>query len=155
MAAMKETLRKDLVAAMRAKDEVTKATLRMAIAAIQNAEVAGDVARPLTEDEELSLLNKEVASRRDSAQVYAEGGRPELAERELAEVSVLQKYLPAQLTDTELDEIVAAAVAKVAEDLGAAPTKRDMGRIMKAATAEVAGRAPGGDVAAKVQRALG
>lgn len=154
MGALKEQLRKDLVAAMRAKDELVKSTLRMAIAAIQNAEVAGDTARELSEDEELALVNKEVASRRDSAEAYLDGGRPELAERELDEVKVLLAYLPAPLTTEEIDEIVATEVAAVAQELGAAPTMRDMGRIMKSVTAKVSGRAPGGEVADKVKHAL-
>ena len=155
MAAIKERLRADLTAAMRAKDELSKSTLRMAIGAIQKEEVAGDTARELTEPEELAIVTKEVASRRDSAEAYQAGGRPELAERELAEVEVLLEYLPEPLTEDELDRIVATAIERFTADTGGAPTMRDMGRIMKPVTAEVAGRAPGAQVAAKVKSALG
>ncbi|WP_028708458.1 GatB/YqeY domain-containing protein [Propionicicella superfundia] len=154
MGALKDRLRTDLVAAMRAKDEIAKTTLRSAIAAIQNAEVAGDTARDLSEDEELAVVNGQVTSRRDSAEAYTAGGRPELAERELAEVEILLDYLPAPLTDAEVEAIVSEEVARAAEESGAVPTMRDMGRIMKAVTARVSGRAPGAEVAAKVKRTL-
>ncbi len=154
MAALKDRLRADLVVSMRAKDDVAKTTLRSAIAAIQNAEVAGSSARELTVEEETAVVAKEVASRRDSAEAYEAGGRPELAERELAEVAILLVYLPQPLSPDEVDAIVTEEVANAAEASGSAPTMRDMGRIMKAVTGRIAGRAPGSEVAAKVKRAL-
>ncbi len=154
MGTVKELLRKDLVTAMRNRDELAKSTLRMAIGAIQKAEVAGEKARELSADEELALLAKEVASRRDSAAAYTDGGRPELAAKELAEVEILLAYLPQPLTAQELDAVVSKHVAAVAEQIGARPTVKQMGLVMKAVSAEVAGRAPGQEVAGKVKQAL-
>lgn len=155
MGAIKEQLRRDLTAAMRNHDELAKSTIRMAIGAIQKAEVAGETARELSADEELGLLAKEVASRRDSAAAYTDGGRPELAAKELAEVEILQRYLPRDLTEAEVDDIVAQAVAAVAAELGTQPTMRQMGAVMKIVTGKVAGRAPGQLVASRVKRVLG
>jgi uncharacterized protein YqeY len=155
MGALKERLRTDLVAAMRAHDELAKTTLRSAIAAIQVAEVAGETARDLSDDEELAVVTAQVASRRDSAEAYTAGGRPELAQRERDEIAILQTFLPAPLTADEIDSIVAEEIARVAAETGTSPTMRDMGRVMKGVTARVAGRAPGSEVAAKVKRSLG
>lgn len=154
MSELKDTIQADMVAAMKAHDELTKSTLRMAVAAIKNEQVAGSEARELSDDEVLAVLNREVAKRRDSAEAYTAGHRPELAEKELAEVEVLQRYLPAALTDAELDAIVAEEVAAAAAGLGAAPTMKQMGLVIKAVNARAAGRAQGSIVAAKVKAAL-
>ncbi len=155
MAELKDRLRADRVAAMKARDELAKNTLGMALAAIQVEEVAGEVARELSDDEVLKVVTREVAKRKDSATAYADGNRPELAEKELAEAAVLQAYLPAALTDTELDALVAEEVAAAAAGLGAAPTMKQMGLIIKAVNGRAAGRADGATVAAKVRAALG
>ena len=154
MSELKDQLQADLVTAMKAHDELTKSTLRMAVAAIKNEQVAGKTARELDDAEVLTLLNREVAKRRDSAEAYTAGNRPELAAKELSEVEVLQRYLPANLTDAELDAIVAEEVAAAASELGAAPTMRQMGLVIKAVNARAAGRAEGATVAAKVKSAL-
>ncbi|HOC13328.1 MAG TPA: GatB/YqeY domain-containing protein [Propionicimonas sp.] len=154
MSELKDKINADKVAAMKAKDEMALSTLRMALAAIQTEEVAGKVARELSDADVLAVLNREVAKRRDSAEAYTTGNRPELAAKELAEVEVLQRYLPAALSDEELDAIVTAALAAAAAELGAAPTLRQMGQVIKAVNAEVAGRAEGAQVAAKVKAAL-
>ena len=154
MSELKDKINADKVAAKKAKDEMALSTLRMALAAIQTEEVAGKVARELSDADVLAVLNREVAKRRDSAEAYTTGNRPELAAKELAEVEVLQRYLPAALSDEELDAIVTAALAAAAAELGAAPTLRQMGQVIKAANAEVAGRAEGAQVAAKVKAAL-
>lgn len=154
MSELKDTIQADMVAAMKAHDELTKSTLRMAVAAIKNEQVAGSEARELSDDEVLAVLNREVAKRRDSAEAYTAGHRPELAEKELAEIEVLQRYLPAALTDAELDAIVAEEVAAAAAGLGAAPTMKQMGLVIKAVNARAAGRAQGATVAAKVKAAL-
>jgi uncharacterized protein YqeY len=139
---------------MKAHDELTKSTLRMAVAAIKNEQVAGKEARELSDAEVLGVLNREVAKRRDSAEAYTAGNRPELAEKELAEIEVLQRYLPAALTDAELDAIVTEEVAAAAAQLGSAPTMRQLGLVIKAVNARAAGRAEGATVAAKVKAAL-
>ena len=155
MAELKDRLRADRVAAMKARDELAKNTLGMALAAIQVEEVAGEVARELSDDEVLKVVTREVAKRKDSAEAYAAGNRPELAEKELAEAAVLQAYLPAALTEPELDALVAEEVAAAAAALGAAPTMKQMGLIIKAVNGRAAGRADGATVAAKVRAALG
>lgn len=154
MSELSEQIQADMVAAMKAHDDLTRSTLRMAIAAIKNEQVAGKQARELSDAEVVVLLNREVAKRRDSAEAYTAGKRPELAEKELAEVGVLQRYLPAALSEAELDDLVAAVLADVTAELGAAPTMKQMGVVMKAVTAKVAGRAEGSLVAAKVRAAL-
>ena len=154
MSELKDRIKADLVTAMKAHDELTKSTLRMAVAAITNEQVAGREARELSDVEVLAVLNKEVAKRRDSAEAYAEGNRPELAAKELAEVEVLQRYLPTALTEAELDAIVAEEVAAAAAQLGGAPSMKQMGLVIKAVNARAAGRAQGATVAAKVKAAL-
>ncbi len=138
MSELKDRLQADMVAAMKAHDELTKSTLRMAVAAIKNEQVAGTEARDLSDDEVLALLNREVSKRRDAAEAYTAGNRPELAAKELAEIEVLQRYLPAALTDAELDAIVAEEVAAAAAQLGAAPTMKQMGLVIKAVNARAA-----------------
>jgi uncharacterized protein len=149
MSTLKQTLRDDLTAAIRAKDEVRVATLRMVLAAITNEEVAGDVARELSDDDVQAVLRREAKKRREAATAFADGGRPERAERELAELGVVEGYLPAQLDDGALAELVSAAVRETAAQGMAA-----MGAVMKVAQAAVAGRADGGRVAAEVRRQL-
>ncbi|STD15335.1 Uncharacterized conserved protein [Dermatophilus congolensis] len=149
MTSLKEQLHSDLNAAMKARDEVVTATLRMVMTAISNAEVAGKEARSLSDDEVLKVLAKEAKSRKESVVAYSEAGRPELADRESAELAVLEKYLPAQLEDAELAQVVDEAVAQV----GATGMKQ-MGQVMKVATAAVAGRADGGRVSALVKARL-
>lgn len=154
-AGLKDRVRADLTAAMKARDTVTTGTLRMALAAITNAEVAGDTARELSDDEVIGVLTKEVRKRHEAAEVFGGAGRAELAERETAEAQVLQRYLPAQLSDDELSTLVADAVQEVTEAIGAAPSMRQMGQVIKAAQARAAGRAEGARIAAAVKAALG
>jgi len=149
MAALKDRLRGDLTAAMKARDEVTVRTLRMALTSVTKEEVAGDTARELSDDEVLTVLTREAKRRREAADAFAAAGRDQQAEAERAEGAVLDAYLPAQLSDAELGELVTAAV----EETGAS-TMRDMGRVMKVVTPRVAGRAEGGRVAAEVRRRL-
>jgi uncharacterized protein YqeY len=149
MSMLKDRLETDLRAAMKARDELLTGTLRMALTAVRNAEVAGEQARELDEDEVRAVLTKEAKKRRDAATAFADAGRAERAERERAEEEVLVGYLPAQLSDEELAAIVAEALAGV-DGTG----KSAMGQAMKAAQAAVAGRAEGGRVAAEVRRQL-
>ncbi|HTJ38350.1 MAG TPA: GatB/YqeY domain-containing protein [Dactylosporangium sp.] len=146
---LKARLESDLRDAMKARDELVTSTLRMAIAAVRNAEVAGDAARELSEDEVLSVLTKEAKKRREAATAFADAGREAQAAKERAEEEVLAGYLPKQLSDDELTGIVRDALA--AAGLSGAAS---MGPAMKAAQAAVAGRAEGGRVAAIVRAQL-
>lgn len=154
MSELSDRLQTDMVTAMKARDAATLSTLRMAIAAIRNEQVAGKEARVLSEAEVVQVLNREVAERRDSAEAYTAGNRAELAAKELSEVEVLQRYLPTGLTDDELDAIVAEEVSAAAASTGGAPTMKQMGLVIKAVNARAAGRAEGAKVAAKVKAAL-
>jgi len=151
---LKEQLRADLTAAMKAKDELVRTTLRSALTAIGNAEVAGESARELTDDEIRAVITKETKRRAESAEAFAGAGRAEQAARERAEGEVLARYLPTQLGDDEVDELARAAVAEVAAETGEQPGMRQMGQVMKKANAAAAGRAEGGRVAAAVKKAL-
>ena len=146
---LKAQLQRDLHDAMRARDKVRSGTLRMALTSITNAEVAGDEARELSDDEVLKVVAKEAKKRKEASAAYTDANRPELAAVEEAELVVLEAYLPAQLADDELRAIVARAV----ESTGATGMAQ-MGLVMKAAQAEVAGRADGGRVAAVVKQVL-
>jgi len=149
MAALKDRLRSDLTTAMKARDEVTVRTLRMALTSVSKEEVAGTTARELSDDEVLTVLTREAKRRREAADAFAAAGRNEQAEAERAEGAVLDAYLPAQLSDAELGELVTAAIEETE-----ASTPRDMGQVMKVLTPRVAGRAQGGRVAAEVRRRL-
>lgn len=146
---LKSRLQDDLTSAIKARDELRTATLRMALAAITNEEVAGKEARQLSDDDVVKVLAREAKKRREAATAFADAGRAELAERETAEGAVLDEYLPAQLSDAELADLVAAVVGEVG-----ASSPKDMGAVMRELTPRVAGRAEGGRVAAEVRRRL-
>jgi uncharacterized protein YqeY len=151
---LKEQLRTDLTAAMKARDELVKATLRMTLTAIGNAEVAGTQARELDDAEVITVITKEAKKRAESAEAFAAAGREELAAQERAEGEVLARYLPTQLSDDELAVIARTAVDETTAELGEQPGPRQMGQVMKKATAAAAGRAEGGRVAAAVKALL-
>ena len=146
---LKARLQHDLHDAMRARDKVRSGTLRMVLTSITNAEVAGDEARELGDDEVLKVVAKEAKKRKESSTAFRDANRPELADTEDAELLVLEGYLPAQLGDDELRAIVERAVASTG-----ATGMPQMGLVMKAAQVEVAGRADGGRVAAVVRQVL-
>ncbi|WP_326549911.1 GatB/YqeY domain-containing protein [Micromonospora sp. NBC_01813] len=150
MSTMKDRLTADMRAALKARDELTTSTLRMALAAVGTAEVAGKAKRELSDDEVLSVLTKEAKKRREAADAFAEAGRVDQAAKERAEGEVLDRYLPRQLDDAALAEIVATALAD-----GGFSGRAQMGPAMKAVQAAVAGQADGGRVAAEVRRQLG
>ena len=150
MSTLKDVLTNDMRAALKARDEMTTSTLRLALAAIGNAEVAGKEKRQLADDEILAVLTREAKKRREAATAFADAGRTEQAAKEQAEGEILDRYLPKQLGDEEIAEIVGAALAA-----GGITGKAQMGPAMKAAQAAVAGRAEGGRVAAEVRRQLG
>lgn len=150
MAELKDRLRSDLTASMKARDETRTRTLRMALTSVSKEEVAGTTSRELTDDEVIKVLSREAKRRREAAEAFAAAGRDEQAAAERAEGVVLAGYLPAQLTDEELATIAAAAVEESgATGMGA------MGQVMKLVTPRVAGRADGARVAAEVRRRLG
>ncbi|MEU6440485.1 MULTISPECIES: GatB/YqeY domain-containing protein [unclassified Streptomyces] len=152
MTTLKSTLRDDLQTAIKARDELRSATLRLTLTAISKEEVSGTKARELSDEEVLQVLAKEAKKRREAADAFAQAGRTEQAEREQAEGEVLAHYLPRQLDDAELDEIVAGAVAE-ARAAGAEGPKA-MGQVMKLVGPKVKGLAEGGRVAAAVKKAL-
>ena len=146
---LKQRLRTDLNAAMRARDQVRLRTLRMALTSITNEEVSGNAARELSDEEILKVLTREAKKRREAAEAFESAGRADQAAAERAEGDVLAGYLPAQLTDEELTGLVSAAIAET----GAAGMP-GMGKVMKVVTPQVAGRADGARVAAEVRRQL-
>jgi len=146
---LKEKLESDLATAIKARDEVRTRTLRMALTAVRNEEVAGKKARELSDEDVVKVLSREAKKRREAAAAFADAGRAEQAQAERDEGAVLEEYLPAQLTDEELSALVADVIAET----GAAGPKA-MGQVMKAVNPKVAGRAEGGRVAAEVKRQL-
>lgn len=149
MPELKDRLHADLNAAMKSRDEVTTATLRMALTAVTNEEVAGKQARELSDDEVLRVLAREEKKRREAAEAFDQAGRSELADRERAEGRVLESYLPAQLDDAELAELVRAAIAETG-----AGGPQQMGAVMKVVQPRIAGRADGKRVSDEVRRQL-
>ncbi|MDP3711728.1 MAG: GatB/YqeY domain-containing protein [Mycobacteriales bacterium] len=149
MSTLKDQLKADLTTAMKARDELTLATLRMTLTAIGNEEVAGKEARQLSDDEVLKVIAREAKKRREAAEAFTTGGATDRAQREVDEGTVLDRYLPAQLSDAELTAMVAEAVAETG-----ASGPQAMGQVMKAVGPKVAGRAEGGRVAAAVKAAL-
>ncbi|CUM40217.1 Transamidase GatB domain protein [Streptomyces venezuelae] len=152
MTTLKEKLKADLDAAIRGRDELRSSTLRLTITAITMEEVSGKSKRELSDDEVLKVIAKEAKKRREAAEAFAQGGRAESAERERAEGVLLDAYLPKQLSDEELDGIVAAAVEEA--KAAGAEGPRAMGAVMKIVNPKVAGQADGGRVAASVKKLL-
>jgi uncharacterized protein len=146
---LKEQLRADMTDALRSRDQVRLRTLRMALASITNEEVSGSTVHELSDEDIVKVLTREAKKRREAAEAYEAAGRADQAEAERAEGDVLAAYLPAQLSDEELASLVTAAIA----DTGAAGMP-GMGKVMKAVTPQVAGRADGARVAAEVRRQL-
>jgi uncharacterized protein len=146
---LKSRLHADLTTSIKARDELRTATLRMVLSAITNEEVSGAAARQLSDDDVLKVLAREAKKRREAAEAFASGNRPELADRERAEGGVIDEYLPAQLSDDELRDLVTQAIAQAG-----ASGPQAMGAVMKAANPLVAGRADGGRVAGEVKRQL-
>lgn len=151
---LKARLRGDLTAAMKAQDKLRTATVRMLLAAIQSEEVAGKTARELDDADVLKVLAREAKKRAESAEIYTQNGRGELAANEHAEARIIDEYLPTPLTEAELADVVDTAIAQVAEALGERPGMRQMGQVMKAATAIAGGKADGSRLSAAVKARL-
>lgn len=152
MATLKEQLRADLTNSMRARDEVRTATLRMALSAITKAEVAGPEATELTDEQVRGVIRSECNKRTEAAGIYAGAGRDELAVRERAEGAILAAYLPSQIRDEDLAEVVAEEAARAAARGLIGP--KAMGTIIKAVRARLGEQAAGDRVAAAVRHAL-
>lgn len=152
MSQLKDQIQADLTTATKARETLTMATLRMVLAAIRNEEVAGKVARELSDADVVTVLSREAKKRKESATAYDEASRPELAAQERAELDVISSYLPAALGEDELATIVSKAVADAAEAGNTGPSA--MGAVMKLVTPQIAGRADGAAVAAAVKAAL-
>ncbi len=128
-----EQVQKDLVAAMKAREELRLSVLRMMKAALKNKQV--ELSKPLDDQESIAVLRTLVKQRRDSVEQFRKGGREDLASKEEAEIGIVQGYLPAGASDEEIEAAVAAAIAET----GATGAK-DLGKVMKAAMAKLAGK---------------
>ncbi len=151
MSALKDRLRTDLTASIKARDTLRSSTLRMVLSAITNAEVAGKESRELSDDDVVGVLSTEAKKRREAATAFADAGRTELADKERAEAAVIADYLPEQLSAEEIADLVTSVVAQTgAADEG----MRAMGKVMGVVQPQVRGRADGAAVAAEVRRQL-
>jgi uncharacterized protein len=146
---LKEQLRTDLTFAMKGRDELTVSTLRMVLSAVTNAEVAGKEVATLTDDQVMAVLRSEGKKRSEAAEAFTVGGREERAAKERAELTVIERYLPAALGDDELEAIVTDAIVSTG-----ASSAKDMGAVVKAVRARVGSSADGGKIAALVKAAL-
>jgi uncharacterized protein len=150
MSQLKDRLQSDLTTAMKSRDELRTATLRMALTAVRMEEVSGKSARELDDAEVVTVLGRESKKRREAAEAFDGAGRPDRADRERAEGEVLAGYLPAQLSDDDLRDLVTAAITETG-----AEGPRGIGAVMRVVSPQTAGRADGGRVAAEVRRQLG
>lgn len=156
MSELKSRIRDDLKAAMKAKEKQRTGTIRMLLAAIQAEETTG-AKHEATDEDVLKVIAREIKKRRESAEIYTANNRPELAETELAEVTVLEDYQPAQLDDAAVSALVDDAVASVAAEQGVEVAEvgmKQMGQVMRAATAAAAGQADGKRLSAAVRAKL-
>ncbi len=146
---LKEKLQNDLTDAMRSRDELRSSTIRMVLTAIKNEEVSGKEARELSDGEIITVLSREAKKRREAAEAFEQAGANDRAATEKAEGGVIAEYLPKQLSESEIKELIAAAI----KESGAA-TPAQMGLVMKALQPKIAGKADGGTVSALVKAAL-
>lgn len=145
---LRDTIAEDLTAAMKARDQVRVATLRMLITAVKNAKV--ERMHELDDDEVIDIAAREAKRRKESIEAFRAGGRQDLVDKEEAELAVLQSYLPEQLTGDALAALVDQAIAETG-----ASTPKEMGAVMKALMPVVRGRADGGELSALVKARLG
>ena len=152
MSELKDRLRTDLTASIKARDASRSSTLRMVLTSITNAEVAGKQAKELTDEDVIGVLSTEAKKRREAAEAFEEAGRTEMAAKERSEAEVIAVYLPAQLGEQEISDLVTSAIAQLGVvDEG----MRALGKVMGVIQPQVKGRAEGGAVAAEVRRQLG
>ncbi len=146
---LKEVLQSDLTEAIRSRDELKSGTIRMVLTAITNEEVSGKTARTLTEPEIITVLSREAKKRREAAEAFSEGGRPDRAEREKLEGEFITTYLPTQLSEEEIKILIQEAISE-----SGASGPAGMGQVMKIVSPKIAGKADGGTVSALVKAAL-
>ena len=146
---LKEKLQNDLTAAMRARDEIRSSTIRMILTSIKNEEVSGKEARELSNPEIITVLSREAKKRREAAEAFDQAGAKERADQERAEGVIIAEYLPKQLSESELKELIAAAIAETG-----ANSPSQMGLVMKSLQPKTAGKADGGLVSSLVRAAL-
>ena len=147
--ALKEKLQSDLTASMRARDELRSGTIRMVLTAIKNEEVSGKEARELSDSEVITVLSREAKKRREAAEAYEQAGAKDRADNEKAEGVIIAEYLPAQLSEAEVKDLIAVAIAETG-----ASGAQQMGLVMKSIQPKIAGRADGGLVSSLVKAAL-
>ena len=147
--ALKEKLQNDLTEAMRARDEVRSSTIRMVLTAIKNEEVSGKEARDLSDAEVITVLSREAKKRREATEAFEQAGAADRAANEKAEGVIIAEYLPAQLSESEIKELISAAIAE-----SGATGPQQMGQVMKLIQPKIAGRADGGIVSSLVKAAL-
>lgn len=153
MSELKQSIRADLKTAMKAKEKQRTSAIRALLAAIQAEETNGS-RHELDDADILKVIAREIKKRRESAEVYEENGRPELAEAELADVPFFEAYQPRQLDESELKVLVKESIAEVEAENGEAPTMKQMGAVMKVANAKAAGQADGKRLSAEVKSQL-
>lgn len=153
MSELKQSIRADLKTAMKAKEKQRTSAIRALLAAIQAEETNGS-RHELEDADILKVIAREIKKRRESAEVYEDNGRPELAEAELAEVPFFEAYQPRQLDESELKALVKESIAEVEAENGEAPTMKQMGAVMKVANAKAAGQADGKRLSAEVKSQL-
>ena len=146
---LKEVLQSDLTEAIRSRDELKSGTIRMVLTAITNEEVSGKTARTLSEPEIITVLSREAKKRREAAEAFSDGGRPDRAEREKLEGEFIITYLPAQLSEDEIKQMIQEAISEAG-----ASGPAGMGQVMKIISPKIAGKADGGTVSALVKAAL-
>lgn len=153
MSELKQTIRADLKTAMKAKEKQRTSAIRALLAAIQAEETNGS-RHELEDADILKVIAREIKKRRESAEVYEDNGRPELAEAELADVPFFEAYQPRQLDESELQALVKESIEEVEAENGEAPTMKQMGAVMKVANAKAAGQADGKRLSAEVKSQL-
>ena len=147
--ALKEKLQNDLTEAMRARNEVRSSTIRMVLTAIKNEEVSGKEARELSDAEVITVLSREAKKRREAAEAFEQAGAKDRSDMEKAEGVVIAEYLPVQLSESEIKEMITAAIAETG-----ATGPQQMGLVMKSIQPKIAGRADGGVVSSLVKATL-
>ena len=152
VSSLKDQLKADLTIAMKSRNDVETSTLRMTLAAIMNAEVAGDQAVELTNDQVLAVVSSEAKKRAESAGIYKEAGRQDAEASERAELAILERYLPAQMSDSDLEKITDLAIAEAAGQGLTGP--KAMGAVVNAVRTQAGAGADGAKIANLVKAKL-
>lgn len=153
MSDLKKKIREDLTTSMKARDKDTTGTLRMLLSALTQEETTG-AKHELTDEDVLRIIAREIKKRRESAEIYTQNGREELASAELKEASILEAYQPAQLSDDELEALIDDSIAEISQATGEEVTMKHMGQVMKAATGKAAGQVDGKRLSTAVKSRL-